>query len=105
ARPLIEEALAEASARTAKCSFCGKSQKKVKKLIAGPGVYICNECIDLCNDIVREELAQTHPEVPCCPSCNEALGDSGAVHTVEVGDERVRVLACGSCGHVIGTLP
>ena len=37
------------------CSFCGKSQKEVKKLIAGPGVYICDECIDLCNDIIAEE--------------------------------------------------
>ncbi|MCB0355892.1 MAG: ATP-dependent Clp protease ATP-binding subunit ClpX [Bdellovibrionales bacterium] len=37
------------------CSFCGKSQKEVKKLIAGPGVYICDECIDLCNDIIQEE--------------------------------------------------
>ena len=37
------------------CSFCGKSQKEVKKLIAGPGVYICDECIDLCNDIISEE--------------------------------------------------
>ena len=42
-----------------KCSFCGKSQKQVKKLIAGPGVYICNECIDLCNEIIEEELADT----------------------------------------------
>jgi ATP-dependent Clp protease ATP-binding subunit ClpX len=42
-----------------KCSFCGKSQKQVKKLIAGPGVYICDECIDLCNDIIEEELAET----------------------------------------------
>ncbi len=42
-----------------KCSFCGKSQKQVKKLIAGPGVYICDECIDLCNEIIEEELAQT----------------------------------------------
>ena len=41
-----------------KCSFCGKSQKQVKKLIAGPGVYICDECIDLCNEIIEEELAQ-----------------------------------------------
>lgn len=41
-----------------KCSFCGKSQKQVKKLIAGPGVYICDECIDLCNDIIEEELAE-----------------------------------------------
>jgi ATP-dependent Clp protease ATP-binding subunit ClpX len=40
-----------------KCSFCGKSQKQVKKLIAGPGVYICDECIDLCNDIIEEELS------------------------------------------------
>lgn len=42
-----------------KCSFCGKSQKQVKKLIAGPGVYICDECIDLCNEILEEELAET----------------------------------------------
>ena len=40
-----------------KCSFCGKSQKQVKKLIAGPGVYICDECIDLCNEIIEEELS------------------------------------------------
>ena len=39
-----------------KCSFCAKSQKQVKKLIAGPGVYICDECIDLCNDIIADEL-------------------------------------------------
>ncbi len=42
-----------------KCSFCGKSQKQVKKLIAGPGVYICDECIDLCNEIIEEELSQS----------------------------------------------
>src|ERR1700757_4907822 len=41
-----------------KCSFCGKSQKQVKKLIAGPGVYICDECIDLCNEIIEEELSE-----------------------------------------------
>jgi ATP-dependent Clp protease ATP-binding subunit ClpX len=41
------------------CSFCGKSQRQVKKLIAGPGVYICDECIDLCNEIIDEELAAT----------------------------------------------
>lgn len=44
------------SADLLKCSFCGKSQKQVKKLIAGPGVYICNECIELCNEIIEEEL-------------------------------------------------
>ena len=42
-----------------KCSFCGKTQKQVKKLIAGPGVYICDECIDLCNEIIIEELSET----------------------------------------------
>jgi ATP-dependent Clp protease ATP-binding subunit ClpX len=41
-----------------KCSFCGKTQKQVKKLIAGPGVYICDECIELCNEIIIEELAE-----------------------------------------------
>mgnify|MGYP000510086412 CR=1 FL=1 len=45
-----------------KCSFCGKSQRQVKKLIAGPGVYICDECIDLCNEIIEEELTET-PEL------------------------------------------
>ena len=38
------------------CSFCGKVQDDVKKLIAGPSVYICNECVDLCNDIIEEEI-------------------------------------------------
>ena len=42
-----------------KCSFCGKSQKQVKKLIAGPGVYICDECIDLCNEIIEEERGES----------------------------------------------
>ena len=42
-----------------KCSFCGKSQKQVRKLIAGPGVYICDECVELCNEIIEEELADT----------------------------------------------
>ena len=45
-----------------KCSFCGKTQRHVKKLIAGPGVYICDECIELCNEIIAEELTET-PEV------------------------------------------
>jgi ATP-dependent Clp protease ATP-binding subunit ClpX len=40
------------------CSFCGKNQNEVRKLIAGPSVYICNECIDLCNDIIKEEISE-----------------------------------------------
>src|SRR3954451_7849903 len=43
------------------CSFCGKSQKEVKKLIAGPTVYICDECIGLCNDIIAEEVKKEEP--------------------------------------------
>ena len=46
-----------------KCSFCGKSQKQVKKLIAGPGVYICDECVELCNEIIDEELAEVSEEI------------------------------------------
>jgi len=38
------------------CSFCGKSQQEVRKLIAGPSVFICDECVDLCNDIIREDV-------------------------------------------------
>ena len=47
-----------------KCSFCGKSQKQVKKLIAGPGVYICDECIELCNEIIDEELGEASAADP-----------------------------------------
>jgi ATP-dependent Clp protease ATP-binding subunit ClpX len=43
-----------------RCSFCGKSQEEVKRLIAGPAAYICDECIDLCNDIILEEGAAEH---------------------------------------------
>src|SRR5210317_1855744 len=50
------------------CSFCGKSQHEVRKLIAGPSVYICDECVELCNDIIREELeehsARDHENLP-----------------------------------------
>ena len=44
------------SGRVLYCSFCGKSEHEVRKLIAGPSVYICDECVDLCNDIIREEV-------------------------------------------------
>ncbi len=62
-----------------KCSFCGKSQKQVKKLIAGPGVYICDECIDLCNEIIEEELSETaelrFDELPKPRDIHEFLDD------------------------------
>jgi ATP-dependent Clp protease ATP-binding subunit ClpX len=44
------------------CSFCGKSQHEVRKLIAGPSVFVCDECVDLCNDIIREEIQEKNPE-------------------------------------------
>ena len=45
------------------CSFCGKSQNEVRKLIAGPSVFICDECVDLCNDIIEEEVKAEDDEV------------------------------------------
>ena len=56
------------SEKTLYCSFCGKSQHEVKKLIAGPSVFICDECIDLCNEIIRDEL-------PAGEEPKEARGD------------------------------
>src|SRR3982074_1424968 len=76
-----------------KCSFCGKSQKQVKKLIAGPGVYICDECIDLCNEIIEEELADADDvkldELPKPAEINEFLeayviGQDSAKRTLAV---------------------
>ena len=52
----MAEKKGSSSEKTLYCSFCGKSQHEVKKLIAGPSVFICDECIDLCNDIIRDEL-------------------------------------------------
>ena len=49
------------SAEVFKCSFCGKSQKQVERLISGPGVYICEECIELCNEIIAEEIQAAQP--------------------------------------------
>ena len=46
------------------CSFCGKSQNEVRKLVAGPSVFVCDECVELCNDIIREELDDTHAATP-----------------------------------------
>src|SRR5699024_7429296 len=62
-----------------KCSFCGKSQDQVRKLVAGPGVYICDECIELCTEIVEEELgteeATEFEELPKPREINETLAD------------------------------
>lgn len=65
-----------------KCSFCGKSQEQVRKLIAGPGVYICDECVELCNEILDEELfdssSATPPQRPHVPKSPKLPnGDNG----------------------------
>ncbi len=57
-----------------KCSFCGKSQEQVRKLIAGPGVYICDECVDLCNEILDEELYDSRPQ-PAPPPTRQEPGE------------------------------
>jgi ATP-dependent Clp protease ATP-binding subunit ClpX len=93
-----------------KCSFCGKSQKQVKKLIAGPGVYICDECIDLCNEIIEEELSETSElrfdELPKPREIREFLDDYiiGQEHakkilSVAVYTHYKRVQFGGASGH------
>ena len=60
------------------CSFCGKSQKEVKKLIAGPTVYICDECIGLCNDIIAEEVEREESLTTTAPLPKPAECGPGA---------------------------
>ena len=55
--------MSKSQERIVKCSFCGKPQEVVKKIIAGPGVYICDECIALCQDIIEEEIYETEEVV------------------------------------------
>ena len=69
-----------------KCSFCGKAQNQVLKLIAGPGVYICDECIELCNDIIVEEVGRRPKAV-----LDSAI--ESAAREAREAVERLRVLA------------
>ena len=71
------------------CSFCGKSQHEVRKLIAGPSVFVCDECVELCNDIIREELEEkaerTRDKLP------EAARDQASVlDEYVIGQERAK---------------
>ena len=78
-----------------KCSFCGKSQKQVKKLIAGPGVYICDECIELCNEIIEEELTESVEtglaELPKPRTIFDFLSQRNK-NTASVAKDRLRIL-------------
>src|SRR6186713_3209937 len=80
------------------CSFCGKSQRQVKKLIAGPGVYICDECIDLCNEIIDEELtAPPSFDIDNLPKPREIYG---VLNEYVVGQEQAkRTLAVAVYNH------
>jgi ATP-dependent Clp protease ATP-binding subunit ClpX len=80
-----------------KCSFCGKSQKQVKKLIAGPSVYICNECIDLCNDILEEENHDAEVTFEHLPKPREI---SSFLNDYVVGQDRAKkILAVAVYNH------
>jgi ATP-dependent Clp protease ATP-binding subunit ClpX len=73
-----------------KCSFCGKSQRHVKKLIAGPGVYICDECIELCNDIVEDELAEEAALEPVLDDLPAPREIYEALNSYVVGQEQAK---------------
>jgi ATP-dependent Clp protease ATP-binding subunit ClpX (EC 3.4.21.92) len=79
----------EDSGKLLYCSFCGKSQHEVRKLIAGPSVFICDECVDLCNDIIREEVqeAQAESSAHKLPSPKEI---SGILDQYVIGQERAK---------------
>ena len=84
--------------RTLHCSFCGKNQHEVRKLIAGPSVFICDECVELCNDIIREEIEESDSEgngnLPIPAEINQSLDD------YVIGQERAkRILSVAVYNH------
>jgi ATP-dependent Clp protease ATP-binding subunit ClpX len=70
------------------CSFCGKSQHEVRKLIAGPSVFICDECVELCNDIIREELEEKAEKAR--RSCRSRARSSEVLDEYVIGQERAK---------------
>lgn len=82
------------------CSFCGKSQDEVKKLIAGPSVYICNECVDLCNNIITQELLQGEGETESSDELPTPSKLSASLDDYVIGQERAKkVLAVAVYNH------
>jgi len=89
----------EDSGKLLYCSFCGKSQHEVRKLIAGPSVFICDECVDLCNDIIREEVQEAQAESSShkLPAPKEI---SGILDQYVIGQERAKkILAVAVYNH------
>ena len=83
---------------TVRCSFCGKSQDEVRKLVAGPGVYICNECVDLCKEIIDEEVYdETIEDFTEVPKPNEIVN---ILNEYVIGQERAkRILSVAVYNH------
>lgn len=82
------------------CSFCGKSQHEVRKLIAGPSVYICDECVDLCNDIIREEIQEHDKEQPQSDRLPSPQEIKQTLDEYVIGQDRAkRVLAVAVYNH------
>jgi ATP-dependent Clp protease ATP-binding subunit ClpX len=96
---MTDESTSGDSGKLLYCSFCGKSQNEVRKLIAGPSVFICDECVDLCNDIIREEIQEAGTEgdeakLPIPAEINEILNQ------YVIGQQRAkRVLAVAVYNH------
>ena len=81
-----------------KCSFCGKTQEQVKRLVAGPGVYICDECIELCSEIIEEEFEEARADsgLSNIPKPNEI---KGILDQYVIGQESAKVLIRCSINH------
>jgi len=83
-----------------KCSFCGKSQEQVRKLIAGPGVYICDECIELCNEIIEEELTRTTEDIQRFLNLPKPKEIYNILHQYVIGQEKPKkILAVAVYNH------